>query len=104
MGVTEWLPATHRPGLQVRMLPGKFRKTGVPRMAAARELDPAESPLHFFGAEVRRARVAAGMTLADLGVLVPCDASTVSRIEAGLLSPTERFGHACDGAFPQMGG
>jgi len=69
-----------------------------------RDLDPGASPLHFFGAEVRRAREAAAMTLADLGVLVPCDASTVSRIEAGLLSPTERFAVACDEAFPNMNG
>lgn len=69
-----------------------------------RDLDPGASPLHFFGAEVRRAREAAAMTLADLGVLVPCDASTVSRIEAGLLSPTERFAVACDEAFPNMSG
>ncbi len=44
------------------------------------------------------------MTLAGLGAMVPCDASTVSRIEAGLLSPTERFAVACDEAFPHMGG
>jgi hypothetical protein len=69
-----------------------------------RELDPGASPLHFFGAEVRRAREAAGMTLADLGALVPCDASTVSRIESGLLSPAGRFAAVCDEAFPQMGG
>lgn len=73
-------------------------------MPAARDLDPGASPLHFFGAEVRRAREAAGMTLAALGAVVPCDASTVSRIEAGLLAPTERFANACDEAFPQMGG
>jgi hypothetical protein len=36
-----------------------------------RELDPGASPAHFFGAEVRRAREAAGMTLADLAALVP---------------------------------
>ena len=73
-------------------------------MPAARDLDPSASPAHFFGAEVRRAREAAGMTLADLGAIVPCDASTVSRIESGLLSPAERFASACDEAFPQMGG
>jgi transcriptional regulator with XRE-family HTH domain len=73
-------------------------------LPAARDLDPGVSPAHFFGAEVRRAREAAGMTLADLGAIVPCDASTVSRIEAGLLSPAERFANACDEAFPQMGG
>jgi len=71
---------------------------------AARDLDPGASPAHFFGAEVRRAREAAGMTLAGLGALVPCDASTVSRVESGLLSPTERFANTCDEAFPQMGG
>jgi hypothetical protein len=73
-------------------------------MPAIRELDPGASPAHFFGAEVRRAREAAGLTLAALGAGVPCDASTVSRIEAGRLSPTERFAAACDEAFPQMGG
>ena len=73
-------------------------------MPAARDLDPGASPAHFFGAEVRRAREAAGMTLASLGATVPCDASTVSRIEAGLLSPSHRFAAACDEAFPQMGG
>jgi transcriptional regulator with XRE-family HTH domain len=69
-----------------------------------RELDPGASPSHFFGAEVRRAREAAGMTLADLAALVPCDASTVSRVESGLLSPTARFAAACDEAFPNMNG
>jgi hypothetical protein len=44
------------------------------------------------------------MTLAGLGAMVPCDASTVSRIESGLLSPAQRFAVACDEAFPQMGG
>jgi transcriptional regulator with XRE-family HTH domain len=73
-------------------------------MPAARDLDPGASPAHFFGAEVRRAREAARMTLAELGSVVPCDASTVSRIEAGLLHPSERFAIACDEAFPQMGG
>jgi hypothetical protein len=71
---------------------------------AARDLDPGASPAHFFGAEVRHARASAGMTLAELGALVPCDASTVSRIESGLLSPTERFAAACDEAFPNMDG
>lgn len=73
-------------------------------MPAIRDLDPGASPAHFFGAEVRRARVAAGMTLADLAATVPCDASTVSRIEAGTLSPARRFSAACDEAFPLMSG
>ena len=71
-------------------------------MPAKRDLDPASSPLHFFGAEVRRAREAAGMTLADLGAVVPCDASTVSTIEAGRLHPTNRFVAACMESFPHL--
>ena len=71
-------------------------------MPAKRDLDPGASPLHFFGAEVRRAREAADMTLADLGALVPCDASTVSKIEAGQLRPTERFVTACIETFPPL--
>lgn len=63
-------------------------------MAGKRDLDPGASPLHFFGAEVRRAREAAGMTLAELGARVPCDASTVSRVESGLLSPSGSLGRA----------
>jgi transcriptional regulator with XRE-family HTH domain len=73
-------------------------------MPAVKQLDPGASPMHHFGAEVRRARVEAGMTLTDLGATVPCDASTVSRIEAGALGPTQRFAEACDEVFPQMGG
>ena len=56
-------------------------------MAGKRDLDPGASPLHFFGAEVRRAREAAGMTLAELGARVPCDASTVSPGGVGAAQP-----------------
>jgi len=42
------------------------------------------------------------MTLADLGAAVPCDASTVSKIEAGLLRPTTRFVAACMETFPHL--
>ena len=73
-------------------------------MPAARDLNPGASPAHFFGAEVRRAREAARLTLAGLGAVVPCDGSTVSRIEAACSTRAERFAAACDEAFPQMGG
>jgi len=63
-------------------------------MPAKRDLDPGASPLHFFGAEVRQAREAADMTLADLGAVVSCDASTVSKIEAGLLRPNASWPRA----------
>lgn len=73
-------------------------------MPRIRTLTPGASPMHFFGSEVRRAREAAGMTQADLGALVPCDNSTVSRVEAGILAPDEAFALACDTAFPHVGG
>ena len=71
-------------------------------MPAKRDLDPGASPLHFFGAEVRRAREAVGMTLADLGAVVPCNASTVSKIEVGQLRPTQRFVTVCVETYPQL--
>ena len=40
--------------------------------------------------------------LADLGAVVPCGASTVSKIEAGQLRPTERFVTACVETFPPL--
>jgi hypothetical protein len=60
--------------------------------------------MHFFGSEVRRAREAAGMTQVELGDLVPCDKSVVSRIEGGLVHADEPFARACDVAFPHMSG
>jgi transcriptional regulator with XRE-family HTH domain len=73
-------------------------------MSRPRTLTPSASPMHFFGSEVRRAREAAGMSQAELGELVPCDKSTVSRVEASLTMPDEAFAVACDAAFPQAGG
>lgn len=68
-------------------------------MPRVRTLTPGASPMHFFGSEVRRAREAAGLPQAELGALVPCDKSVVSRIEAGLVQPDEAFARACDVAF-----
>jgi hypothetical protein len=73
-------------------------------MPRLRALDPGASPLHFFGAEVRHARAAAGMSQAELGALAHCDGSVVSRIEAGLAEPPAGFPEACDTAFPERGG
>ncbi len=68
-----------------------------------RELDPGASPMHFFGAEVRHARMAAGMTQAELGAIVGYDGSEVSKVEGGA-PPSEKFAEGCDRAFPQMNG
>jgi transcriptional regulator with XRE-family HTH domain len=68
-------------------------------MPKVRVLTPGDSPMHHFGAEVRRAREAAGLTCAQLGDLVPCDKATISRIEAGLLSPDRHFAEVCAHTF-----
>jgi transcriptional regulator with XRE-family HTH domain len=73
-------------------------------MPKKRTLTPGASPLHHFGSEVRRAREAAAMTLTELGAMVPCDNSTVSRIESGLIAPDAHFAEVCDTAFPEMRG
>jgi hypothetical protein len=69
-----------------------------------RTLTPGISPSHFFGAEVRHAREAAGISQAQLGKLASCDDSAVSRVEAGLTEPPAGFPGACDAAFPAMNG
>jgi len=69
-----------------------------------RELDPGASPMHFYGAEVRHARLAAGMTQTELGDVLGYDSSEVSKIEAGIREPPERFAEGCDRAFPSMNG
>ena len=73
-------------------------------MPRVRTLTPGASPTHFFGSEVRRARETAGMPQAELGALVPCDKSVVSRIEAGLVQADETFARTCDVAFPHQDG
>jgi transcriptional regulator with XRE-family HTH domain len=55
--------------------------------------------MHHFGAEVRIAREAAGMTCQDLGDLARVDKSTVSRIEGGFTAPDENFAKVCSDTF-----
>jgi Domain of unknown function (DUF5753) len=80
------------------------RTTKGSAMPRLRTLTPGASPTHFFGSEVRHARETAGMPQAELGALVPCDKSVVSRTEAGLVQADEAFARACDVAFPHLGG
>jgi transcriptional regulator with XRE-family HTH domain len=58
--------------------------------------------LHWFGAEFRRGREAAGLTQSQFGATVPCDNSTVSKVEAGELNPSERFLTAIVENFPHL--
>ncbi len=65
--------------------------------------DPSNPALHF-GREVQRARLAVGMTLAEMGRVVGYHKSQVSRVERGVRAPTKKFAQMCDLAFPQRAG
>jgi hypothetical protein len=71
-------------------------------MPAPKHLDPEQSPAHFFGAEFRRARESASISQTTFGVSVPCDVSTVSRVESGQLAPSDAFLDAALSAFPEL--
>jgi transcriptional regulator with XRE-family HTH domain len=61
-------------------------------------------PIRYFGREVRRARLAAKMSLAELGRVIGYHPSQVSRVERGTRAYTEKFAEMCDKAFPERGG
>jgi transcriptional regulator with XRE-family HTH domain len=64
----------------------------------------ATDPARYFGKQVRKARLAAGLTLKEFGDQICYSAGQISRIESGTRPPNRVFAKACDGAFPDMGG
>ncbi|WP_225097455.1 helix-turn-helix transcriptional regulator [Streptomyces sp. CoH27] len=68
-------------------------------MVNIRELDPAASPLDYFGSELRRRREAAGMRLKDLAAVIFCTASLVGQIETARKVPTRAFAERVDAAL-----
>ncbi|HTS96496.1 MAG TPA: helix-turn-helix transcriptional regulator [Streptosporangiaceae bacterium] len=69
-------------------------------MPLTRELDPGAGPLAFFGAELRRARTAAGLSQEQLGQHVGYSAAQVGKVETGERAPTQDFANRCDQALP----
>ena len=61
-------------------------------------------PARYFGRQVRKARLAAGWTLAELGQRVGYDPGQISRVENGRRPPSEMFALMCDRAFPDLNG
>jgi transcriptional regulator with XRE-family HTH domain len=61
-------------------------------------------PARYFGQEVRRARLAAKMTLAEFGKLVGYHPGQISRMERGVRPPTLALAQMCDKAFPGRDG
>jgi transcriptional regulator with XRE-family HTH domain len=68
-----------------------------------RELDPSAGPLNFFGAELRRARLAAGLSQEQLGQRVGYSAAQVGKVETGDRAPSPDFAEGCDGALDASG-
>jgi transcriptional regulator with XRE-family HTH domain len=68
-------------------------------MASARELDPGASTLAFFGAELRRHRIAAGLSQDDLGRAISFSGALVGRVEMAERMPSQDFADRCDEAL-----
>jgi DNA-binding XRE family transcriptional regulator len=66
--------------------------------------DSASNPVRYFGQQVRRARNAAGWSLAEFGQRIGYAPGAISRVENGKRPPTELFAQMCDRAFPERGG
>jgi transcriptional regulator with XRE-family HTH domain len=58
----------------------------------------------FFGAELRRARVAAGMSQDQLGRTLSFSGDLVGKIETCERSPAPEFAAGCDSVFPHLDG
>ncbi|HCT80744.1 MAG TPA: XRE family transcriptional regulator [Micromonosporaceae bacterium] len=68
-----------------------------------REIQPAGSPLLYFGAEVRRLRLQRGWSAGELGSAVLTSMDLVRRIELGERYPTQQFVDRCDEVFDRGG-
>lgn len=64
-----------------------------------RKLDPSASPLDYYGYELRRAREAVGLTLAQLGSIVFCTGSFIGMIETAARVPQREFSERVDAAL-----
>ncbi|MBY8886203.1 helix-turn-helix domain-containing protein [Streptomyces sp. PTM05] len=72
-------------------------------MTNVRELDPSASPLDYYGAELRRFREAAGLTLKQLGACVFCTGSLIGQIETARKVATKDFTLRVDTALDTEG-
>jgi transcriptional regulator with XRE-family HTH domain len=69
-----------------------------------RNLDATRSPMAFFGAELRRTRVAAGMSQDQLGRALSFSGDLIGKIETCERAPSSEFAAGCDSVFPHLDG
>jgi transcriptional regulator with XRE-family HTH domain len=70
----------------------------------ARDLDPGSSPAAFLGAELRRARAAAGMSQEQFSRSLGFDRTVITKAETGERPPSPEVAAAIDEAFPHLDG
>ncbi|MBN1172927.1 MAG: helix-turn-helix transcriptional regulator [Micromonosporaceae bacterium] len=70
-----------------------------PRGRPLRALTPGRSVRHAFGAELRRWRLACGLTQQALADRVLYSAEIVSKVERAERWPSWKFAHRCDAAL-----
>jgi transcriptional regulator with XRE-family HTH domain len=75
-------------------------RLGAPDQRSHSVSESTSNPARYFGRQVRRARRAAGWTLAEFGQRIGYDPGQISRVENGKRPPTELFARMCDRAFP----
>ncbi|HTW01966.1 MAG TPA: helix-turn-helix transcriptional regulator [Streptosporangiaceae bacterium] len=68
-----------------------------------REIDGTASPLAFYGSELRRARMEAGLSQDQLGQRIGYSATMVGKIETGERAPSEDMARRCDEALGTKG-
>ncbi|MBS2966571.1 helix-turn-helix domain-containing protein [Actinocrinis puniceicyclus] len=72
-------------------------------MAAPLDLDPSSSVLAYFGSELRRYRIAAGLSQERLGEIVNYTGALVGLIETAKRTPSREFAELCDAALGTEG-
>ncbi|MDT0377817.1 helix-turn-helix transcriptional regulator [Streptomyces sp. DSM 42041] len=72
-------------------------------MVAPRELDPSASALDYFGSELRRLRLQAGLSQERLGEIVNYTGALVGLVEMAKRPPSRDFADRCDGALGGAG-
>jgi len=69
-----------------------------------RNLDATRNPMAFFGAEVRRVRLAASLSQDALGQKINFSGDMVGKVETCERAPTPVFAAACDAVFTHLDG
>lgn len=72
-------------------------------MVKPRELDPSSSVAAYFGAELRRYRMAADLTQERLGEVINYTGALIGLVETAKRTPTREFAECCDAALETGG-